>query len=30
MSLPTVKILEALAEKESPYEGLYRTIARPS
>jgi len=24
------RILEALAEKESPYEGLYRTLARPS
>jgi hypothetical protein len=24
------RILEALAEKESPFEGLYRTLARPS
>lgn len=24
------RILEALAEKESPYERLYRTLARPS
>ena len=24
------RILKALAEKESPYEGLYRTLARPS
>ena len=24
------RILEALAEKESPYEGLYRALARPS
>ena len=35
VTLPTSRkdvqrILEALAEKESPYEGLYRTIARPS
>jgi hypothetical protein len=33
--LPTARkevqrILEALAEKESPFEGLYRTLARPS
>jgi hypothetical protein len=35
VTLPTSRkdvqrILEALAELESPYEGLYRTIARPS
>ncbi len=35
VTLPTSRkdvqrILEALAEMESPYEGLYRTIARPS